>query len=174
MALDAGFDVIYHCDFADDAAIDAIAAAEDRRAAALGAAGAVVARGADTARARRRVFLGPAVGYLQRGGHNYEQMIPDRKVPTTSRVYQQLRERAPRLRVVVGGDYGFPPTPQAGCRRALGAVERAGAPHGHRLRRKGDNAFDLECFVNLFGYTPAEALRSATQYGGELMGFKAS
>ncbi|HEY1003623.1 MAG TPA: amidohydrolase family protein, partial [Streptosporangiaceae bacterium] len=33
----------------------------------------------------------------------------------------------------------------------------------------GRNARDLELFVRLFGYPPAEALRAATQYGGQVM-----
>jgi imidazolonepropionase-like amidohydrolase len=50
-----------------------------------------------------------------------------------------------RIRVVIGGDYGFVHTPQ------------------------GANARDLELFVKLFGYSPAEALQCATRIGGELM-----
>ena len=55
-------------------------------------------------------------------------------------LYPELRRRG--LRVLPGGDYGFPNNP-------IGA-----------------NARDLELFVRLFGYTPAEALRAATYYGG--------
>jgi imidazolonepropionase-like amidohydrolase len=33
----------------------------------------------------------------------------------------------------------------------------------------GTNARDLELFVKLFGYTPAETLKSATMYGGQIM-----
>ena len=33
----------------------------------------------------------------------------------------------------------------------------------------GANARDLEHFVNLFGYSPAEAMIAATKWGGELM-----
>jgi imidazolonepropionase-like amidohydrolase len=44
--------------------------------------------------------------------------------------------------VLPGGDYGFPNNPI------------------------GRNARDLELFVTLFGYTPVEALRAATYYGG--------
>ncbi len=50
------------------------------------------------------------------------------------------------MRVVIGGDYGFAWTPQ------------------------GTNARDLEHFVELFGYSPAEALVCATKVGGEMMG----
>jgi imidazolonepropionase-like amidohydrolase len=47
------------------------------------------------------------------------------------------------IKVVPFGDYGF-----------------AWLPHGTEAR-------DLEHFVNLFGFEPWEALRSATAYGGE-------
>ena len=58
--------------------------------------------------------------------------------------YHALRKRG--VRVVIGGDYGFAWTPQ------------------------GTNARDLEHFVNLFGYAPAEALVCATKIGGQMMG----
>jgi imidazolonepropionase-like amidohydrolase len=50
------------------------------------------------------------------------------------------------IRVLPGGDYGF-----------------AWTPHGQ-------NAKDLEYFVDMVGMTPMEALISATRYGGEIMG----
>src|SRR5260370_17961594 len=59
-------------------------------------------------------------------------------------LYPELRKRG--LRVLPGGDYGFPNNPI------------------------GRNARDLELFVRLFGYSPAEALRATTQYGGQGMG----
>ena len=49
------------------------------------------------------------------------------------------------VRILPGGDYGF-----------------AFTPHGQ-------NARDLEFFVRYLGFTPAEAIRSATQYGGQIM-----
>ncbi len=55
----------------------------------------------------------------------------------------EMRKRG--IRVLPGGDYGFPYNPI------------------------GKNARDLELFVNLFGFTPAEALVAATKHGGELM-----
>jgi len=62
-----------------------------------------------------------------------------------------LRELMPALhrrgiRLLPGGDYGFPTSPI------------------------GKNAHDIELFVTLLGYTPAEALRAATKLGGEIMG----
>lgn len=56
----------------------------------------------------------------------------------------ELKRRG--VRVLIGGDYGFPFN-----------------PHGTEAR-------DLEHFVTLYGFTPAEALRAATMYGGQLMG----
>jgi imidazolonepropionase-like amidohydrolase len=55
-------------------------------------------------------------------------------------LYPELRRRG--LRVLPGGDYGFPNNPI------------------------GRNARDLELFVTLFGYPPLEVLRAATYYGG--------
>ena len=52
---------------------------------------------------------------------------------------------APDANVVVGGDYGFPLTPQ------------------------GTNARDLQHFVDELGYSNLEALRAATSVGGALM-----
>jgi imidazolonepropionase-like amidohydrolase len=50
------------------------------------------------------------------------------------------------IRVLPGGDYGFAWTPQ------------------------GTNAKDLETFVELLGFSPMEAIVSATRYGGQIMG----
>ena len=55
----------------------------------------------------------------------------------------EMRRRG--IRVLPGGDYGFPYNP-IGC-----------------------NARDLQLFVDLFGYEPAEVLTAATRLGGELM-----
>ncbi|MGZ5239217.1 MAG: amidohydrolase family protein [Caldimonas sp.] len=49
------------------------------------------------------------------------------------------------VRILPGGDYGF-----------------AFTPHGQ-------NARDLEFFVKYLGFTPMEAIRSATLYGGQIM-----
>jgi imidazolonepropionase-like amidohydrolase len=58
-------------------------------------------------------------------------------------VYRKMRKRG--IRALPGGDYGFAWNPI------------------------GNNARDLEHFVKLFDYPPAEVLRAATKYGGELM-----
>lgn len=56
----------------------------------------------------------------------------------------KMRKRG--IRVLPGGDYGFIWNPI------------------------GRNARDLEHFVNLFGFPPAEVLMAATKFGGEMMG----
>jgi imidazolonepropionase-like amidohydrolase len=55
----------------------------------------------------------------------------------------ELRRRG--VRVLPGGDYGFPTNPI------------------------GRNARDLEHFVNLFGYSAEAALSAATFFGGQMM-----
>jgi imidazolonepropionase-like amidohydrolase len=49
------------------------------------------------------------------------------------------------VRILFGGDYGFAFTPHC------------------------QNARDLEFFVKYLGFTPGEAIRCATQYGGQIM-----
>ncbi len=129
-ALRCGVDVIYHCEQADDEALDLLEAAKDR------------------------IFVGPAIGLIWNTIHEASEfgVTPDvvanlgmqRVLDQSCRTYNELRRRG--VRVVIGGDYGFAWTPQ------------------------GTNARDLEHFVNLFGYAPAEALACATQAGGALMG----
>jgi imidazolonepropionase-like amidohydrolase len=124
-------DCIYHCDFADQEAIDMLIAAKDR------------------------VFVGPAFGFIHNATYEYDRigmsaetvarMGLSRKVEAMCGVYEQLRKAG--VRVVVGGDYGFAITPM------------------------GENARDIGHFVKFFGYTPAEALKSATIVGGDLMGY---
>jgi imidazolonepropionase-like amidohydrolase len=127
-----GVDCIYHCDFADEEALDMLEAAKER------------------------IIVGPAFGLVhnavfesERVGMSKEvvaRMGLPRKLEATCRTYEQIRKRG--IRVVVGGDYGFTLTPM------------------------GQNARDIGHFVKHFGYSPAEALRCATQVGGELMGHK--
>ncbi len=101
-----------------------------------------------------RVFTGPAIGLIfntiERGPEfgideaAIERLGMRLVLELTAGVYNELRKRG--VRVAIGGDYGFAWTPQ------------------------GTNARDLEHFVNLFGYSPAEALACATKVGGEIMG----
>jgi len=95
-AVRCGVDVIYHCEFADDEALDMLE------------------------REKHRTFVGPAVGilyntvyYAQRWGIT-EQVAADigvkRALEACAVTYQKLRRRG--VRVVPGGDYGFAWTPQ--------------------------------------------------------------
>jgi imidazolonepropionase-like amidohydrolase len=68
----------------------------------------------------------------------------DERLGLERKLVPELKRRG--VRVLIGGDYGFPFN-----------------PHGREAR-------DLEHFVTIYGFTPAEALRAATMYGGQLMG----
>ena len=109
----------------------------------------------DMLEARRdSVFVAPAMG-LPYGrlteGEKYGVSTDDftraraeKEIETVSVAMADLRKRG--IRVLPGGDYGF-----------------KWNPHGR-------NARDLQMFVELFGFTPLEAIQAATQAGGELMG----
>jgi imidazolonepropionase-like amidohydrolase len=126
LAVRNGFRSIYHCSYADDEAIDLLDEAKDS------------------------IFLSPAVGIMWANVYEGEEFGIDRaqaermgsvrSLEAMQVLYPELRRRG--LRVLPGGDYGFPNNP-------IGA-----------------NARDLGLFVRLFGYSPLEALRAATYYGG--------
>ena len=94
-AVRAGIDCIYHCDFADEEALDMLEEAKER------------------------IWVGPAFGLV----HNCtkegdpagitkevaESLHLFRKFDATCATYQEIRRRG--IRVVVGGDYGFAVTP---------------------------------------------------------------
>jgi imidazolonepropionase-like amidohydrolase len=130
--VNAGVDVIYHCEFADEEALDLLEAARDR------------------------VFVAPAIGLIWNTLHeaeawgishqNARDLGMERVLENAQRTYAQMRKRG--IRVAIGGDYGFAWAPQ------------------------GTNARDIEHFVKLFGYSPAEALQCATKVGGEMMGLE--
>lgn len=131
MALDAGARILYHCSFADEAIIARMAAEKDRFFYAPGAGVSVAALEASPP---------PHVDMTHMKASAAQRMeLEGRLVP-------ELKRRG--VRVLIGGDYGFPFNPN------------------------GRNARDLEHFVTYFGFTPAEALQAATQYGGELMGLE--
>ena len=102
-ALRHGVDVIYHCDYADEEALDGLEAAKDR------------------------VFTGPAFGLvvtrLERlrgdntalGRRHLERLEP--LYEASCRTHQEMRRRG--IRVVVGGDYGFADNPQGTNARDL-------------------------------------------------------
>lgn len=103
MALRHGVDIIYHCDFADDEALDMLEAAKDR------------------------IFTGPAIGLVVnrlenlRGDNSAQgQTSLARLKPlyeATCRVHHEMRKRG--IRIVIGGDYGFAATPQGTNARDL-------------------------------------------------------
>ncbi|MCJ2183458.1 amidohydrolase family protein [Novosphingobium sp. 1949] len=131
LALDAGARILYHCSFADAEAVERIAAH------------------------RHTVFYAPGVGVsvaaLEANPPPHVDMThmkasAQKRIELERELVPALRDRG--VRVLIGGDYGFPFNPN------------------------GRNARDLEHFVTLFGYTPTQALQAATQYGGQLMGLE--
>jgi len=103
--------------------------------------------------ARDWIFVAPAVGLLHNTiyeaepwGITYEKAKLSGVVEQFDHaqyVFPELRKRG--VRVLVGGDYGFPWTPH------------------------GTNARDLEHFVQFFGYSNSEALMAATRTGAAAM-----
>jgi len=100
------------------------------------------------------LFVSPAPGIIYANVYEGEEFGITRQVAHTmgsvaalegmQAIYPEIRKRG--IRALIGGDYGFPNNPT------------------------GRNARDLDLFVRLFGYSPAEALVAATQYGGQVMG----
>lgn len=93
-AVRCGVDVIYHCEHADEEALDMLESVKDR------------------------VFVGPAIGLLHAAVH---EAVPGTLHPgvqrgislgleAASRLYPEMKKRG--IRVVIGGDYGFARTPQ--------------------------------------------------------------
>jgi imidazolonepropionase-like amidohydrolase len=129
MGVRHGFRVLYHCTYADDEAIDMLSAKKDE------------------------IFVAPTLGIVQATldatppPHvDMTHMKEDARTVLEHqiRLVPMLRKRGVRL--LPGGDYGFPFNPN------------------------GRNARDLELFVRYFGYSPSEALTAATRLGGEIMG----
>lgn len=128
MALRHGVEVIYHANWADERALDALEAARDR------------------------VFVGPALGIT----YNLSQAAGqwgitaersrdfERELAVSVETTGRMRKRG--IRVLPGGDYGFPFT-----------------PHGTYAR-------DLWIFVKILGFSPMETIVAATRLGGEIMG----
>ncbi|MGI9522744.1 MAG: amidohydrolase family protein [Hyphomicrobiaceae bacterium] len=130
MAVRHSIDCVYHCDFADEEALDMLESVKDT------------------------CFVGPAFGLVHNSTKEgevagitkevAEELHLFRKFDATCETYHKIRQRG--IRVVIGGDYGFSVTPM------------------------GQNARDIEHFVQYFGYSPNEALRCATIVGAALMG----
>ena len=103
--------------------------------------------------AKDRVFVAPGIAILYAMLNEAEafgitrakatQMGYQREWDTALESLRAMHKRG--VRVLPGGDYGF-----------------AFTPHGQ-------NARDLEFFVKYLGFTPMEAIRSATLYGGQIM-----
>ena len=103
--------------------------------------------------ARDRIFVAPGIGIIHALLNEAEAWGITREKATAmgyqdewENAIQSLRAMHKRwVRVLPGGDYGF-----------------AFIPHGN-------NARDLEFFVRHLGFTPMEAIRAATMYGGQMM-----
>jgi imidazolonepropionase-like amidohydrolase len=129
MALRNGFRVLYHCTYADDEALDMLEAKRDE------------------------IFVAPAIGIIQATlDANPPPHFDMREMKRSAAEVRELQQRLiPELRkrgvrILPGGDYGFP------------------------LNPNGRNARDLQLFVDLFGYSAVDALHAATALGGEIMG----
>jgi imidazolonepropionase-like amidohydrolase len=128
-AVRAGFRGIFHCTHADEEALDLL---ESRK---------------------HEIFVAPALGLLYARMHEArefgigpaeaQRMGAVSGLALMQEVYPKMRKRG--IRVLPGGDYGFPYNPV------------------------GRNARDLQLFVDLLGYEPTEVLMAATKLGGELM-----
>ncbi len=129
LALRHKIDILYHCEYADEECLDLLEAA------------------------RERIFVAPAIGLLHNlmyeageWGITYEKAEAAGVVhqfECAKRVFAELRKRG--VRVLVGGDYGFPWTPH------------------------GTNARDIGHFVKFFGYSHTQALVAATRTGAAAM-----
>jgi len=128
-AVRAGFRILFHCIHADEEALDMMEARKDD------------------------IFMAPAPGLLYArcyeaqafgiGKAEAEKMGAFLGLELNQKNIPKMRKRG--IRVLPGGDYGFPYNPV------------------------GRNARDLALFVDLFGFTPKDALVAATKHGGELV-----
>ncbi|NDY90330.1 amidohydrolase family protein [Ideonella livida] len=129
LGVKAGFRVLYHCTYADEEALDLLEAAKET------------------------IFVAPTIGIVQATldatPPPHFDMTPMKQdaaavLECQKRLVPELKRRGVRL--LPGGDYGFPFNPN------------------------GRNAWDLALWVRHFGYTPAEVLHAATALGGQIMG----
>jgi len=103
-AVRTGVDCIYHCDFADEEALDMLESVKDR--VVIGPAFGLV---------HNSVFEGDVVGLTKAVA---ERMGLPRKLEFTIATYHEMRKRG--MRVVIGGDYGFTITPMGQNARDIG------------------------------------------------------
>jgi len=126
MALRHGVEMIYHANYVDERTLDALEAA------------------------RARVFVGPALGLTYNlsqgaGGVPAERIREfERELEVSVEAVARMRQRG--IRILPGGDYGFPAT-----------------PHGTYAR-------DLWLFVKILGFSAMDTLVAATRLSGALMG----
>ena len=102
---------------------------------------------------KHKHFVAPGLGWLVNTSHHASQwgITPEiakamgyhRELEVAIDGLRKMHKRG--IRILPGGDYGF-----------------AWMPHGR-------NAKDLEYFVKYLGFTPMEAIISATKYGGQIM-----
>jgi len=128
LALKHNVRTLYHCSFADAVTVDAMVDAKDRIFYAPGPGVSVAAIEASPP---------PHIDMSAMKASAIERLALEAKL------VPELKRRG--VRVLIGGDYGFPFN-----------------PHGTEAR-------DLQHFVTHYGYTPAEALSAATMLGGQLM-----
>jgi imidazolonepropionase-like amidohydrolase len=128
-AVRAGFRAIFHCTHADEEALDLLEVHKDRHFVAP-APGLLYARCYEA----QDFGIGPEEAIAMGARSGLDAMI---------RLMPEMKRRG--IRVLPGGDYGFP------------------------YNVIGRNARDLQIFVEQFGFTPAETLVAATRQGGELM-----
>jgi imidazolonepropionase-like amidohydrolase len=103
--------------------------------------------------AKDRIFVAPGIGIIyamlyeaEAYGISHDQAVAMGYQIEWDAAQVSLKAMHRRgVRILPGGDYGF-----------------AFTPHGQ-------NARDLEFFVKYLGFTPMEAIRSATLYGGQIM-----
>jgi imidazolonepropionase-like amidohydrolase len=103
--------------------------------------------------ARDRVFVAPGIAILyamlheaEPWGITHEKAVQMGYQHEWDHAVESLKAMHKRgVRILFGGDYGFAFTPHC------------------------QNARDLEFFVKYLGFTPGEAIRCATQYGGQIM-----
>ena len=123
--------MIYHCEMADDEALDLLEAARDR------------------------IFVGPAIGLIHNTLYEAEawgitravarDLGMERCIENSQNTYEQMRKRG--IRVVIGGDYGFAWTPQGTNARDIehfvkifGYTPQRGAAVRHAHRRRADGS----------------------------------
>jgi imidazolonepropionase-like amidohydrolase len=101
-AVKCGVDVIYHCESADEEALDMLESVKDR------------------------IFVGPAIGIIYGTLHDGEPWFSkefaleigmQRVIDDSRKVYTEFRKRG--IKAVIGGDYGFAQSPQGTNARDL-------------------------------------------------------